>query len=240
VLESFTAAVFQFTRIIMYLAPVAAGAAMAYSIASTGVVTLMALAKLVATYYAALAFLAVCVLLPVLLLARIPARAFLRAISEPAAIAFATTSSEAALPAALDSMEHFGVPRWIVSFVIPAGYSFNMDGASVYLAIGAIFAAQASGIHLSLAQQSIVLFTLMLTSKGVAGVPRAVLVVLLATLPSLHIPTAPILLILGVDALMDMGRSAMNVAGNCLASAVIARWDGELEFLPASPGSERG
>ncbi len=240
VLESFTAVVFQFTRIIMYLAPIAAGAAMAYSVASTGVVTLMALAKLVATYYAALAFLAVCVLLPVLLLARIPARAFLRAISEPAAIAFATTSSEAALPAALDSMEHFGVPRWIVSFVIPAGYSFNMDGASVYLAIGAIFAAQASGIHLSLAQQSIVLVTLMLTSKGVAGVPRGVLVVLLATLPSLHIPTAPILLILGVDALMDMGRSAMNVAGNCLASAVIARWEGELAFLPTSPGDERG
>jgi proton glutamate symport protein len=215
----------------MYLAPIAAGAAIAYSVGSTGLTTLAALAKLVATYYAALAFLAAGVLLPVLLLARIPVRAFLRAVSEPAAIAFATTTSEAALPVALDAMEGFGVPRWIVSFVIPAGYSFNMDGASVYLAIGAIFAAQASGIRLSLTRQLVVLFTLMLTSKGVAGVPRAVLVVLLATLPGLRIPTAPILLMLGVDALMDMGRSAMNVTGNCLAAAVVARWQGEFERL---------
>jgi proton glutamate symport protein len=239
VLESFTAAIFQYARIIMYLAPVAAGAAMAYSIGTTGLVTLTALAKLVATTYAALAFLAVCVMLPVLLAARIPAKAFLRAISEPAAIAFATSTSEAALPVALDAMERFGVPRWIVSFVIPTGYSFNMGGTSVYLAIAAIFAAQASGIHLSLAQQAIAFFTLMLTSKGVAGVPRAVLVILLGTLPSLHIPTAPILLMLGVDALMDMGRTAMNVIGNCLASAVIARWEGELAVLPTSAPNER-
>jgi proton glutamate symport protein len=217
---------------------VAAGAAMAYSVGSTGLTSLTALAKLVATYYGALAFLAVCVLLPVLLIARIPVKAFLRAISEPVAIAFATTASEAALPVALDAMEHFGVPRWIVSFVIPAGYSFNMDGASVYLAIGAVFAAQASGIHLTAGQQAIVLFTLMLTSRGVAGVPRAVLVILLGTLPNLHIPTAPILLILGVDALMDMGRSAMNVAGNCLASAVIAQWEGELALLPTLNSSD--
>jgi proton glutamate symport protein len=240
VLESFTAVVFQFTRIIMYLAPVAAGAAIAYSIASTGLVTLMALGKLVATFYTALACFALFVLLPVLLFVRIPIRAFLSAISEPAAIAFATSASEAALPIALDSMESFGVPRWIVSFVIPAGYSFNTDGSSVYLAVAALFAARVSGMHLSFAQQSIVLFTLMLTSKGVAGVPRAVLVVLLGTLPTLHIPTAPILLILGVDAVMDMGRTAINITGNCLASAVIARWEGELASPPASPGNERG
>jgi proton glutamate symport protein len=156
---------------------------------------------------------------------RIPLRAFLKAVSEPAAIGFATSASEAALPLAMERMEEFGVPRWIVAFVIPSGYSFNMDGSSLYLSIAAIFAAQASGIHLSLGGAAVMLATLMVTSKGIAGVPRAVLAILLATAASFHLSTAAVMMILGVDALIDMGRTGLNVAGNCLASAVVSRWE---------------
>jgi proton glutamate symport protein len=222
-LQSLTDTMFQFTKIIMYFAPIAAGAAMSYTIGSTGLSTLLPLAKLVATFYGAgLAFLLL-VLLPIILLAGIPLRKFLNAVSEPAAIGFATSTSETALPLAMERMEEFGVPRWIVSFVIPSGYSFNMDGASLYLSIAAIFAAQASGIHLSLSGQAVMLGTLMLTSKGLAGVPRAILAILLATATSFHLSTAAVMMILGVDALIDMGRTALNVAGNCLASAVVGR-----------------
>ena len=228
VLQSLTETMFSLTRIIMYIAPVAAGAAMAYTVGSMGLSTLLPLVKLVVTYYAALLAFVVLVVAPSLLLARVPLRAFITAIAEPAALGFATTSSEAALPLAMERMEEFGVPRWIVSFVIPTGYSFNMTGGSVYLSMAAIFAAQASGIHLSLGQQLVMLATLMLASKGIAGVPRATLVVLLASAAALHIPTTAILVILGVDTLMDMGRTAMNVIGNCLAAAVVARWEGEL------------
>ncbi len=159
----------------------------------------------------------------------------LRAIAEPATIAFATSASSAALPRAMEEMEAFGVPRRIVAFVIPAGYSFNLDGSSLYLAVASIFVAQVAGMHMGWAQQLFMVFTLMLTSKGVAGVPRAVLVVLLATAGTFHLPTEPILLILGIDALMDMGRTAVNVIGNCLACAVIARWEGELALPSALP-----
>jgi proton glutamate symport protein len=193
-----------------------------------GLATLLPLAKLVLTFYAALTAFCLFVLIPILLLFRIPMRRFVAAVGEPAAIGFATTTSEAALPLAMERMEEFGVPRWIVSFVIPLGYSFNMDGASVYLSMASIFAAQASGIHLSLGQQIAMLATLVLASKGVTGVPRATLVVLLATASAIHISTAPILLILGVDTLMDMGRTTMNIVGNCMASAVIARSEGSL------------
>jgi proton glutamate symport protein len=155
---------------------------------------------------------------------------FCAAVGEPAAIGFATTTSEAALPLAMERMEEFGVPRWIVSFVIPTGYSFNMTGSSLYLSMAAIFAAQAAGMHLSVGEQLIMVFTLMLTSKGVAGVPRSVLVILMGTAASFHIPTAAILLLLGVDTLLDMGRTAMNVIGNCMASAVVAQWEGELRM----------
>ncbi|MGP8268858.1 MAG: dicarboxylate/amino acid:cation symporter [Terracidiphilus sp.] len=230
VLQSLTETMFRLTRIVMYMAPVAAGAALAYTVGSMGLLTLLPLAKLVATYYAALAAFILLVLTPILLIARIPIARFLSAIAEPAAIGFATTTSEAALPLAMERMEEFGVPRWIVSFVIPTGYSFNMTGSSLYLSMAAIFAAQAAGIHLSLGEQLVMLATLLLTSKGVAGVPRAVLVVLLATASSLHIPNTAILMILGVDTIMDMGRTAMNVIGNCMASAVVARWEGELNF----------
>jgi proton glutamate symport protein len=191
--------------------------------------TLVPLAKLLATFYVALAAFVLLVLVPILLLARIPLRRFIQAIGEPAAIGFATTTSEAALPLAMEHMEQFGVPRWIVSFVIPTGYSFNMTGSSLYLSMAAIFAAQAAGMHLSVGEQLVMVFTLMLTSKGVAGVPRAVLVILMGTAASFHIPTSAILLILGVDTLIDMGRASMNVIGNCMASAVVAQWEGQLK-----------
>jgi len=213
----------------MYVAPLAAGAAMAYTVGSMGLLTLLPLVKLVVTYYAALLAFVLLVVAPSLFLARVPLRAFAAAIAEPAALGFATTSSEAALPLAMESMEEFGVPRWIVSFVIPTGYSFNMTGGSVYLSMAAVFAAQASGIHLSWGEQLIMLATLMLASKGVAGVPRATLVVLMASAGALHIPLTAVMMILGVDTLMDMGRTAMNVIGNCLAAAVVARWEGELQ-----------
>ena len=226
VLESLTAAMFQFTKIIMYLAPLAAGAALSYTVGSMGIGTLLPLAKLLATFYGAMIAMIALVFVPVLLLMRIPMLRFLKAVSEPAAIGFATSTSQSALPLAMERMEEFGVPRWVVSFVIPSGYSFNMDGASLYLSIASIFAAQVAGIHLTIAQQAVMVFTLMLTSKGIAGVPRATLMILLATAASFHLPSAPILMILGVDALIDMGRTVLNVTGNCLAAAVIGKWEG--------------
>jgi proton glutamate symport protein len=212
----------------MNLAPAAAGAALAYVVANTGMTALLPLGKLILTFYVTLLLFGLFVLLPILMFFRIPVGAFIRAVSEPAAIGFATTTSEAALPLAIERMVEFGVPRWIVSFVIPTGYSFNMVGSSLYLSMAAVFIAQASGIHLTVGRQITMLAILMLASKGIAGVPRAVLVVLLATAASVQLPTAPILLILGVDALMDMGRTTLNIVGNCLASAVIAQSEHEL------------
>jgi proton glutamate symport protein len=228
VLQSLTETMFRLTRIVMYLAPLAAGGALAYTVGSMGLATLLPLMKLVITYYAALAAFVLLVLAPILFLARIPLRRFIAAIAEPAAIGFATTTSEAALPLAMERMEEFGVPRWIVSFVIPTGYSFNMTGSSLYLSMAAIFAAQAAGMHLTAGAQLVMLATLLLTSKGVAGVPRAVLVILMGTASSFHIPVAAVLMLLGVDTLIDMGRASMNVVGNCMASAVVAQWEGEL------------
>ena len=213
----------------MYLAPLAAGAAIAYTVGNTGLATLLPLAKLVVTYYIALTAFALLVMVPVLADVSCSAGAdFMRAVGEPAAIGFATTTSEAALPLAMERMEEFGVPRWIVSFVIPTGYSFNMTGGSVYLSMAAVFVAQAAGIHLTFGRQIAVVLVLMAASKGIAGVPRASLVVLLATASAVHLPTAPILLILGVDTLMDMGRTMMNVVGNCMAAAVIGKTEGAL------------
>ena len=223
VLQSLADVMFQLTRIIMYLAPLAAGAAIAYTVGNTGLATLLPLVKLVGTYYVALTAFAGLVLIPTLLLFRVPVGRFIKAIGEPAAIGFATTTSEAALPLAMERMEEFGVPRWIVSFVIPTGYSFNMTGGSVYLSMAAIFVAQAAGLHPTFGRQLAVVLILMAASKGIAGVPRGSLVVLLATASAVHLPTAPILLILGVDTLMDMGRTMMNVVGNCLAAAVIGQ-----------------
>jgi proton glutamate symport protein len=221
VLQSLTEAMFKLTRIIMYVAPVAAGAAMAFTVGSMGIASMLPLVKLVVTYYFALLAFVLLAVVPSLLWARVSLRGFAKAVGEPAALGFATTSSEAALPLAMERMEEFGVPRWIVSFVIPLGYSFNMTGGSVYLSMAALFAAQAAGMHLSLGAQFVMVATLMLTSKGVAGVPRASLVVLMASAAALHLPAAAVLIILGVDTLMDMGRTAMNVIGNCLAAVVV-------------------
>jgi proton glutamate symport protein len=226
--ESLTQVMFRFTNLVMYFAPIGVGAAMAYTVGHMGIAVLLPLGKLLFTAYGALLTFLLCVLFPIAILARIPLRRFLSAVAEPATIAFATSSSEAALPRAMECMEAFGVPRRIVAFVIPAGYSFNLDGSTLYLALASIFVAQAAGIHMSWPQQLVMVLILMLASKGVAGVPRSVLVVLLATASAFHLPTEPIFVILGVDALIDMARTSVNVTGNCLASAVIARWENEL------------
>jgi proton glutamate symport protein len=228
VAESLTQTMFKFTNIVMYYAPVGVGAAMAYTMGHMGISVLLPLGKLLLTAYGALlAFLAF-VLLPIALLARLPLPRLLKYIAEPATIAFATSTSEAALPRAMECMEQFGVPREIVAFVIPAGYSFNLDGSTLYLALASIFVAQAAGIHMGWTEQLFMVFALMLTSKGIAGVPRATLVVLMATASTFHLPSEPIFIILGVDTLIDMARTSLNVTGNCLASAVIARWEGRL------------
>jgi proton glutamate symport protein len=234
--ESLTEAMFAFTNIVMLTAPVGVGAALAFTVAQSGLGVMFNLGKLLLTLYIALVIFTLIGMLPAALLARIPVRGFLRAVAEPATIAFATSTSEAALPRAMEEMEAFGVPRKIVAFVIPTGYSFNLAGSALYLALASIFTAQAAGIHMSLGKQLAMLATLMLTSKGVAGVPRAVLVVLLATSSIFGLPTEPILVILGVDALMDMGRTTINVVGNCLASAVVAQWEGE--FRTETPSLE--
>jgi proton glutamate symport protein len=218
----------------MYFAPVAVGAALAYTVGQMGAGVLVNLGKLVLTYYGALMALAVVALWPTLLLFRIPVLGFCRAVAEPASIAFATSASEAALPRAMEAMEAFGVPRKIVAFVIPAGYSFNMTGSAVYLTLASMFVAQAAGLHLSLGEEIGMVLMLMLASKGVSGVPRATLMVLMATAASLRLPAEPIFVILGVDAIMDMGRTTANVVGNCLASAVVAKWEGQFRIEPPS------
>lgn len=225
--EALAETMFKFTQIIMYFAPFAVFAAIAYSIGHMGLDILFNLFKLLATLYVSLILFLFIILLPIALLFRIPVKKFIVAISEPVSIAFATTSSESALPIAMERMEEFGVPRKIVAFVMPTGYSFNLDGTTLYLSLATIFVAQVSGIHLSFDKQLLIVFTLMLTSKGVAGVPRASMVILLATAASFGLPVWPIYIILGIDELMDMARTSVNVIGNCLATAVIARWEGE-------------
>ena len=220
---------FKVTHIIMLDAPIGVGAAIAYTVGRSGLGVLWNLGYLVFTLYVALAVFVALVLIPVMLLFRIPIGGFARAMKDPALIAFSTTSSEAALPLALERMEQFGVPRPIVSFILPLGYSFNLDGSTLYLSLAAIFVAQAAGVELTVGQQITMLLTLMLTSKGVAGVPRASLVILAGTLASYNLPLEGITLILGVDAVMDMARTTVNVTGNCLASAVVARWEGQFE-----------
>jgi proton glutamate symport protein len=227
--ESLSEVMFKFTNIIMYFAPVGVGAAIAYTVGHMGLGILLYLFKLLATLYVALIVFILVVLLPIALIVRVPLKKFIKAIAEPVSIAFATTSSDAALPRALEAMEAFGVPRKIVAFVLPAGYGFNLDGSTLYLALASVFVAQAAGIEMSFGQQLMMVFTLMLTSKGVAGVPRASLVILLGTAASFGLPVEPIFIILGIDELMDMARTSVNVIGNCLASVVIARWEGEFD-----------
>ncbi|MCB2377740.1 cation:dicarboxylase symporter family transporter [Hymenobacter sp. BT635] len=225
--ESLSEVMFKFTNVVMFFAPIGVGGALAYTVGKMGFAPLVNAFKLLLTLYGALAAFLLLVLVPVALIARIPLKRFIQAIAEPVSIAFATTSSEAALPRAMEAMESIGVPRRVVAFVMPTGYSFNLDGTTLYLSLAAVFVAQAAGIDLSLGQQLVMVFTLMLTSKGVAGVPRASLVILLATVASFNLPSWPVFIILGIDALMDMARTAVNVIGNCLATAVVARWEGE-------------
>jgi len=225
--ESLSETMFKFTNLVMVFAPFGVGAAIAYTVGHMGLGILVNLFKLLATLYLALIACLVFVILPIMLIARIPIRRFSAVIAEPVSIAFATTSSEAALPRAMEAMEAIGVPRKIVAFVMPTGYSFNLVGTALYLSLAAVFVAQAADIRMGLGHQLLIVLTLMLTSKGVAGVPRAALVILLGTAASFNLPTEPIFIILGIDELMDMGRSAMNVIGNCLATAVIARWEGK-------------
>ena len=226
--QSLADIMFRFTEYVMKFAPIGVGAAMAYTIAHNeqGLGVLKNLGALVLTLYGALVAFAVLVLLPIALIFRVPIRDFFDAVKTPASIAFATTSSESALPKAMENLARLGVPRRIVGFVLPTGYSFNLDGTTLYLSLASIFVAQAAGVQLSLGQQILMLATLMLTSKGVAGVPRASLVILLGTLASFSLPVEGVILILGVDELMDMARTAINVIGNCLATVVVAKWEG--------------
>jgi Na+/H+-dicarboxylate symporter len=225
--ETLAETMFKFTNIVMHYAPIGVGAAIAYTVGHGGIGVLYNLAWLVATLYGALAVLILAVFLPIALLFKVPLRKFIRAVKEPAIIAFSTTSSEAALPRAMEVLERLGVPRRIVSFVLPLGYSFNLDGTTLYLSLAAVFVAQAAGVQLTIGHQITMLLTLMLTSKGVAGVPRASLVILAGTLASYGLPLEGVTLILGVDELMDMARTMTNVIGNCLATVVIANWEGE-------------
>lgn len=235
-------AMFRYTKYVMCLAPFGVGAAIAVTIGSKGVGVLFGLGKLVGSLYVAEALFVIFVLGGALSLARVPLRRFFIATRQPFLLAFSTASSEAALPLALENMECFGIPKHIVGFVLPTGYSFNLDGSTLYLALASVFIAQAAGVHMPLGVQITMMLTLMLTSKGVAAVPRASLVILAGTLTTFNLPKEGIALILGVDALMDMCRTSVNLLGNCVATAVIARWEGVtldavLTQAPASPES---
>jgi proton glutamate symport protein len=230
---------FRYTRYVMYLAPIGVGAAIAVTVGSKGVGVLFGLSKLIATMYASALVFVVFVFGSALLLFRIPLAAFYRAVREPFLIAFSTASSEAALPLALENMEAFGVPKHIVGFVIPTGYSFNLDGTTLYLSLASLFVAQAADMHPTFWEQFVWMLTLMITSKGVAGVPRSALVILTGMLVTFHMPMEGAAVLLGVDALLDMARTSINVTGNCLASAVVARWEGFKVGEAGSPGRTR-
>jgi proton glutamate symport protein len=228
-LESVAQVMFRFTGYVMRFAPIGVMAAMAATVGGKGLAILVTLGKLVIAMYLGLAIFVIVVIVGVALLIRVPILPFIRTVREPVLIAFTTASSEAALPKALEVMERFGVPKPIVAFVLPTGYSFNLDGTTLYLSLASIFVAQLAGIELTFGQQIVMMLTLMLTSKGVAGVPRAALVVLTATLTTFGLPLEGAAILLGVDQILDMGRTAVNVMGNCMATAVVARWEGVLD-----------
>lgn len=228
--EGVAEVMFKFVAIIMKYAPIGIGAAMAVTVSHSGIGVIINLGKLVLTLYVALIVFALLALLPAAIIARVPLRRFGRHVKEPALIAFSTTSSDAALPLAMQRMIEFGVPKRIVAFVMPTGYSFNLDGSTLYLGVASLFVAQAAGVHLSLGQQLWMMLTLLITSKGIAAVPRASLVVLAGTLTAFGLPLEGIAVILGVDELMDMARTTVNLIGNCLATAIMARWEGEAQW----------
>jgi len=227
--ESLSEVMFKFVGLVMGFAPFGIGAAIAVTVANGGLSILGRLGLLVLTLYAALVVFVLAVLVPVMLLFGVPIKRFARAVREPWLIAFTTASSEAAFPLAMERMEQLGVPRRIVSFVLPTGYSFNLDGSTLYLALASVFVAQAAGIDMPLSAQLVMMLTLMLTSKGVAAVPRASLVILSGALAQFGLPLEGVAVILGVDALMDMARTSINLVGNCLATVVMARWEGEFD-----------
>jgi proton glutamate symport protein len=227
--ESLAEVMFKFTNIVMYFAPIGVGGAIAYTVGKMGIGVLLNGIYLVLTLYGALIAFILLVLLPICFFTKLNIKNLFKTISEPFTLAFATASSESALPKAMRNMEQYGVPRKIVSFVMPLGYSFNLDGTTLYLSLASIFVAQACQVDLSIGQQLFIVFTLMITSKGVAGVPRASFVILLGTIASFGLKEWPLYIILGIDALMDMARTSVNVMGNCIASAVVARWEGELD-----------
>jgi proton glutamate symport protein len=233
--QALSEVMFEFTALVMRFAPIGVGGAIAATVGKSGIGVLRHLGALVFTLYGALIVFALFVLLPIAIVFRVPVLRFCRATKEPWLIAFSTASSEAALPLALANMERLGVPRRIASFVLPAGYAFNMDGTTLYLAMASMFVAQAAGIELTVSQQILMMLTLMLTSKGMAAVPRASLVVLSGTLTQFGLPLEGVAVILGVDAFMDMGRTSVNVIGNCLASVLLARWDGSFDVAPEVP-----
>ena len=234
--ESLSEVMFRFTNLVMLYAPIGIGAAIAFTVSQGGLKIIGNLFQLLVTLYCALLAFIFLVLLPIALLARVPLRKFIAAAAEPVSIAFGTATSEAALPRAMEAMEAIGVPRSIVAFVMPTGYSFNLDGSTLYLSLAAVFVAQVAGIPLTFGQEIKMMLTLMLTSKGVAGVSKASLVILLGAADSLGLPAQPILILFAVDQLLDMARTAINVLGNCLATVVIARWEGE--FVEAAPASQ--
>lgn len=241
---SLTQVMFKFAGLIMKFAPFGVGAAIAVTVGAQGLGSLLTLGKLVLTLYGALVIFVLGVFGTVIWLAKVPLRPFVKAVREPFTLAFATANSEAALPKAFENMEKVGVPRGIVGFVLPAGYSFNLDGSTLHLAVASVFVAQAAetttGIHFGIQQQITMMLILMLTSKGVAAVPRASFVVLVAALESFKLPVAGAFLILGVDALLDMARTSVNVLGNCLASVVVARWEGEFDDRKAAEFAANG
>jgi proton glutamate symport protein len=226
VLESTATAMFKFTGYVMAFAPIGVFAAIAATVGGKGLAILVTLGKLIALMYLGLAIFVLIVLGGVSYLIRVPFLAFVKAIREPFLIAFTTASSEAALPKSLEVMERFGVPKNIVGFVLPTGYSFNLDGTTLYLSLASVFVAQLAGVPMTIGQQLVMMLTLMLTSKGVAGVPRAALVVLTATLTQFGLPLEGAAILLGIDQIMDMGRTAVNVMGNCISTVVVARWEG--------------
>jgi len=225
--EGLNEVMFKFTGIIMNLAPFGVGAAAAGSVAEHGIGVILPMMKLVGSLYLALVIFVVLVLVPAMIYSKVSILKFVSEIRPSLMLAFATTSSESAYPSALESLDRMGVKKRISSFVLPLGYSFNLDGSTLYLAIASVFVAQAAGIELSLGTQITMMLTLMLTTKGVAAVPRASLVVLSGTLTAFGLPLEGITLILGVDEFMDMARTTVNLLGNCVATLVISRWEGE-------------
>lgn len=230
ILNSVASIMFKFTEYVMFFAPIGIFGAIAYTVGSNGISILFNYGKIIISLYTALIVFVVLVLIIACKLVGVSARAVIRAIQEPALLTFTTASSEAALPKAMSIMEKFGVPKSIVGFVMPTGYTFNLDGSTLYLAMAVLFSTQLVGIHLTFEQQFVIMFALMLTSKGVAGVPRASIIVLAGTLTSFNIPIVGVAVLLGIDQILDMGRTTVNLIGNCIATIVIARWENAFDY----------